>query len=126
MAFGETSTNLFRAVILESGSPSSWSYRTAEDFRPQFDAVVNATGCSGAVDALACLRAVPLDTFIAATNVTDPVLWGPVVDGDFLKSDPVTTIKSGDFIMVPTLHGGVSSAHVYGRSRECSACSELG
>ncbi|EIN05225.1 alpha/beta-hydrolase [Punctularia strigosozonata HHB-11173 SS5] len=105
MAFGATSTNLFRAAILESGSPPSWNYRTAEEFQPQFDAVVAATGCTNESDAIACLRAVPLQTFIAATNVTVPIPWGPVMDDAFLRGSPTATLKSENFIKVPILHG---------------------
>ncbi|EIN05235.1 alpha/beta-hydrolase [Punctularia strigosozonata HHB-11173 SS5] len=105
LAYGATSTDLFRAVILESGTPTTWSYRTPEDYQPQFDAIVNATGCAGEADVVACLRAVPLEAYIAATNVTNMPPWGPTVDGSFITGSVTAAIQSGKFIKVPMLLG---------------------
>ncbi|EIN05226.1 alpha/beta-hydrolase [Punctularia strigosozonata HHB-11173 SS5] len=106
LAFGAKTTDLFRAGIAESGSASGVQYRTAAEYQPQFNSVVNATGCSGAADVVACLRSVPVETFIAATNVSAPISWSPVIDGSFLKSPPTATLRAGkNFIKVPFLTG---------------------
>jgi acetylcholinesterase len=75
---------------------------TAQQYQAQYGAVVNATGCASASNTLACLRQVPIDTFISATNGTS---WGPTVDGVFLKDYPTTLISKGQYAKVPLLLG---------------------
>ncbi|EIN05256.1 alpha/beta-hydrolase [Punctularia strigosozonata HHB-11173 SS5] len=105
LAYGQTSTHLFRAGILESGSPSTWNYLTPADYQPQFDAAAAGAGCGNATDVLACLRSAPLEAFVNATNGTDTLAWGPVVDGTFIKGSVTATLKRGRFIKVPLLLG---------------------
>jgi hypothetical protein len=126
LAYGKTSTDLFRAGILESGSPPTWNYRTPADLQPQFDAVASAVGCANTTDVLACLRAAPVETFTNATNGTS---WGPVVDGTFIKGSVTAALKAGQFTKVPLLIGGERRRVPRMREnaeRVCGACSKLG
>ena len=59
---------LFRAGILSSGSIVSTGDIT--DLQSTYDFVVDEVGCSGASDAIACLRTVPVDSLLAAANKT--------------------------------------------------------
>jgi carboxylesterase type B len=57
-----------------------------------YDTVANRTGCGGAADSLACLKAAPVQAlrdaaaFVAASHkyTTSSYTWAPVVDGAFL------------------------------------------
>jgi acetylcholinesterase len=77
---------------------------TAADSQPSYDAIVNSTGCASSPNTLDCLRRVPVDDFIAATNKSVYV-WTPVVDGVFLKDLPTRLLKRGKHIRVPLLLG---------------------
>jgi acetylcholinesterase len=101
---GQTSTNLFRAGILESGSATSSPYKPASEYQPSYDAVVNSTGCSSASNTLDCLRNVPLDQFVAVTNKSI-YSWYPAVDGVFIKDLPSRLLTSGKHVRVPLLLG---------------------
>jgi acetylcholinesterase len=101
----QTSTDLFRGAILESGSATSSPYKTVGEYQPSYDAVINSTGCAGTSNTLDCLRKVPLDTFVAATNKS-VYSWYPVVDGVFLKDLPSRLLKAGQLARVPLLLGG--------------------
>jgi acetylcholinesterase len=101
---GETSTNLFRAGILESGTTSTWLYRPASAYQPSYDAIVKNTTCAGTSDSLACLRSLPVDQFIAATN-RSVYGWGPVIDGVFLPEAPSHLLAAGKHVRVPLLLG---------------------
>jgi acetylcholinesterase len=108
LAYGQTSTSLFRAGILQSGSAQTWTYRTPADLQPQFDDAARASGCADAPNVLACIRAAPLATFMAATNRT---MWGPVVDGAFITRGVTDALKAGQFVKVPLLLGGEHQRH---------------
>jgi acetylcholinesterase len=101
-AFGQSHTDLFRGAILQSGSQTTWTYRTAEQYQAQYDAIVNATGCANASNTLACLRGIPKSAFISAANGT---IWGPTIDGVFLKDYPTVLIEKSRFAKMPLLLG---------------------
>lgn len=65
---------LFRGAISDSGSIVP-AVDVAQP-KPQavYDAVVNAGGCSGSSDTLACLRSLDYETFESAVNVSKNVL----------------------------------------------------
>jgi acetylcholinesterase len=102
---GQTSTNLFRAAILQSGSATSTLYKTDEEYQPSYDSVVNSTGCSSLASTLDCLRNPPTDTLVAASNKT-VYSWNPVVDGVAVKDLPSKMLKTGKGAHVPLLLGG--------------------
>lgn len=62
--------------------------------------VLNATGCS---DDLACLRALPFDTFYAAANGTyNPAV---VIDGDFIQASFWSLYTERKFVNTPLMLG---------------------
>lgn len=65
---------LFRGAISDSGSIVP-AVDVAQP-KPQavYDAVVNAGGCSGSSDTLACLRSLDYETFESAVNVSKKIL----------------------------------------------------
>ncbi|EFX02028.1 carboxylesterase family protein [Grosmannia clavigera kw1407] len=107
IAYGGRDDGLFRGAIGESGLPVGWSPRpTTSDWQSAYDAYINATGCSAAVDSLACLRAVPAATLSAVFNSTiSRPAFEPVTDGDFLTQSGTTALRRGDFVKVPYLVG---------------------
>ncbi|KIK54659.1 hypothetical protein GYMLUDRAFT_176940 [Collybiopsis luxurians FD-317 M1] len=104
LAFGQTSTNLFRGGIMESGTATTSSFPTLNETQQVYDEVVASTGCSSSSNTLACLRAVPVETIIAATNRSG-ISTGPVIDGLFITQRPTLSITSGSMIKVPLLLG---------------------
>jgi carboxylesterase type B len=85
---------------MESGSPTSSSYKSTAQYERDVQRVLNATGCAD----LACLRAAPIDTVIAATNQSY-YSWFPVVDGTFLVDHPTKLMAAGKIARVPVLLG---------------------
>lgn len=81
----------------------------------QFTRFVDDCGCSGAKNALSCLRSVDINTLQAA-NVPSPFPGGssspvpewyflPVTDGSLITSQLYTSFLEGKFIKVPVLVG---------------------
>ena len=63
---GGNTEGLFRAGFMQSGSPLPVGDITHG--QQYYDALVDATGCSGSSDTLQCLRGVPYDTLKKAVN----------------------------------------------------------
>ncbi|KAL8278026.1 hypothetical protein RQP46_009658 [Phenoliferia psychrophenolica] len=109
LAYNLEATPLFRAGIMESGAPTTNSFRNAAELQPSYDAVVNSTGCSGASSTLDCLRALPFDVFNAAVNASSTAgTWFPVVDGEIIPSYPTEQLLAQTFVHVPLLLGANS------------------
>ncbi|KPI42954.1 Lipase 1 [Cyphellophora attinorum] len=119
IAYGGRDDKLFRAAISQSGAPSTYyRYQTADDWQPFYDAIVNATGCQGAQNTLACLRTVDTDTLYEIFNDNDVVpartsiysQAGPkfvqVIDGDFIEESATVQLAKGKFVHVPYILGG--------------------
>lgn len=78
-----------------------------------YDTVVGAAGCSTAGDTLACLRAVPYDTLLNATNSVSGLLsyssvalnYLPRPDGTVLTESPEHLISTGRYAKVPMITG---------------------
>ncbi|KIK58610.1 hypothetical protein GYMLUDRAFT_693157 [Collybiopsis luxurians FD-317 M1] len=113
--FTTTSSDLFRAVILSSGTASTLAVRKPNDPAVQsvYDSVVKLVGCDTASDSFACLSAVDETTLFNAVNTYDPDSlfqlrpWAPLVDGDLIPDDPFTLISQGKFASKPFLTGDV-------------------
>jgi acetylcholinesterase len=82
---------------------------------PQYDLVVQNTGCDGTSDTLSCLRALDIST-IQVANVLSPFpgapsqpvpLWYflPVVDGTFITGQLYDSFQDGAIVKVPLLVG---------------------
>lgn len=104
---GNTDPPLFRAAILESGSPTTEMYSTPDLYQQAFDNFTATVDCFDALDVLACLRSVPYDLFFAAGGNTTTWIspWQPVVDGNFIPQFASQLLKEGKFVSVPILSG---------------------
>ncbi|THH21401.1 hypothetical protein EW146_g162 [Bondarzewia mesenterica] len=102
---------LFQGAIMQSGSPEPLGDITRNQH--DYDTVVNETGCANADDTLQCLRGVSYESLQAAANKSTGfismkslnLVWGPRVDGVFLKDDPHVLIQKGDVANVPFITG---------------------
>lgn len=121
-AYGGRDDDLFRAVIMQSGSPMPYrSLNGTQFFQPLYDQIVrsvkpNSTyaaanliagnaSCITAADSLSCLRSASFDDINAAVNATGPQSWFPVIDGDFLGKSPSQLMQEFNFVQVPMLNG---------------------
>lgn len=113
VAYGGRNDSLFSAAIAESIFFPAQPYVPQLEY--QFDRLTNATGCSKAVDQLACLRNLDTAT-LQAQNVPSPFpgrtaspvplfYWTPCIDGDFLEDLPYNLIAQEKFVRVPLLFG---------------------
>jgi len=111
-AYGGRNDHLFVGAIPES--PFFPTHRTVAESEFQFTRFVNDTGCSGASNAMACLRSKDIAT-IQAANVNLPFpgtselpqfYFLPVIDGDFSRDLLYSQFEQGRFIKVPTMVGG--------------------
>jgi acetylcholinesterase len=119
---------LFRGAFMESGAPVSVGDLAGG--QPEYDAIVESTGCSSASDTLQCLREVPYSTLKAAVDKS-PALLGATVslskylwlscfyhshqalhlaylprpDGVFLTDNPQLLVQQGVVADVPFVTG---------------------
>ncbi|KAI4148807.1 MAG: hypothetical protein LQ340_004925 [Diploschistes diacapsis] len=108
VAYGGRDDSLFRAGIQESGGAALGTrIPTLASSQPIYDAVVEATNCTGSTDTLACLRTIPTTTLtnIFNSSVTQGFSSSPVIDNDFLQSSGTTALRRGHFVKVPLLVG---------------------
>ncbi|BGP37499.1 hypothetical protein JCM10450v2_001404 [Rhodotorula kratochvilovae] len=102
---------LFRAAIMQSGSPIPVG--PPEYGQGNFDTLVRAAGCTSASDKIACLRALSYSKMRDATNALPNILsyrsvslpFLPRTDGDFLPSLPQDLTRSGSYAKVPIING---------------------
>jgi len=111
---GQKDTGLFRGAILESGGATSVVIPDVASKQEIFDYLVNTTGCQGATSQFKCLQFTPTAKFQAAVQEADQywlskgkssMTYGPVLDGDFIPSQPSALIKKGYFVKVPIING---------------------
>ena len=104
--FGGRDDKLFRGIIAESTYVNAQqSNKTQAEVT--FQNVTRAAGCSGASDPLQCLREVPYDKLNDAFNVTiaGGANFGPVTDGDLIKTYTTEQLNSGQFAPAALLIG---------------------
>ncbi|ORY88278.1 alpha/beta-hydrolase [Leucosporidium creatinivorum] len=108
LAYGLTTTPLFRAGILQSGSPTTENYLSVNDSKADYDSILQATGCSNSTangTALACLRGLSAEAFNSSVAGTS---WMPVIDGEIVPDYPTAQMEEGRFVQVPLLLGANS------------------
>ncbi|OCH92824.1 carotenoid ester lipase precursor [Obba rivulosa] len=102
---------LFRAAVMESGSPIPVGDITHG--QEYYDALLSETGCTGSADTLECLRQLPFDTLKAAVDQSPDIFspqslnlaWLPRVDGIFLTDAPQQLMLQGNVAAVPIISG---------------------
>ncbi|KAL8292222.1 hypothetical protein RQP46_001688 [Phenoliferia psychrophenolica] len=105
LAYDGQLNGLFRAAILESGSPNPVG-TTASSGQASFDKIAAATNCSSAADKIACLRDVSeADLFLSYNTIAFPFL--PTVDGDFLTASSTALLAAGKYAKIPVISGDV-------------------
>ncbi|KAF7979258.1 hypothetical protein HWV62_42932 [Athelia sp. TMB] len=103
-AYGGTQGVAFRRAIMQSGSPAADQGVSGNVSTANTAAVAQSVNCTGA-DALACLRALPMETLLKATIAWAYAVAPPfgfstffgVVDGDFIPEAPSVLVKTGQF-----------------------------
>jgi len=109
IAFGGRNDRLFRAAIMQSGSPTSFT--SLSPSQDAFNNLTDSTGCSGALDKLQCLREIPFATLNQFFNNTQPGTrqpWAPVIDGDFIPGKASILLAQGKYVPVPIISGANS------------------
>ncbi len=104
LAYGQTETDLFRAAILESGSPTSenWDLYSVAGRESTYQEVLTNLSCADAADQLERLREVPYLEFNETTSAT---AWNPTLDSAFLPGSPTAQLAAGKYVNVPMLLG---------------------
>ncbi|KAJ7268043.1 carotenoid ester lipase precursor [Mycena rebaudengoi] len=111
LANGGNTEGLFRAGVMQSGSPIPVG--PIENGQKYYDAIVSDTGCSGKADTLACLRTVPYATLKAAQDKSPFIFsyqslvlaWLPRADGVFLTDNPQRLVQQGKVANIPFITG---------------------
>ncbi|KAI0060457.1 carotenoid ester lipase precursor, partial [Artomyces pyxidatus] len=111
LANGGHPEGLFRAAIMQSGSPTPVGSITHG--QPYYDALVANVGCTGAADTLQCLRGAPIDRLRVAINNSPGLYafqslvqaWTPRADGIFLNDNPQNLVRDGSVANVPFITG---------------------
>jgi para-nitrobenzyl esterase len=100
---------LFHRAILESGTCAVGQTWTEAQAETRGASLVTALGCDGA-DPLACMRGKTTEEVlmaqpVGATDIGNPNVWAPHVDGLNLPGDPRTLLERGAVSDVPVLLG---------------------
>jgi para-nitrobenzyl esterase len=135
---------LFHRAISQSGTwctgdvaMPSYRVKTVAEAAPEVEAFVQAMGCGGAADELACLREKPAGELIANApwdgeselpggaelNAATP-RWsfghsGAVIDGELLRDSPEQLFSKGEIARVPLLIGANSDESNFGKLFGC-------
>ncbi|KAF5542637.1 alpha beta-hydrolase [Fusarium mexicanum] len=113
-AYGGRDDKLFHASAAESISASP--IKTVEQASYQAESFIEKVGCSSQ-DAIACMRAKTIAEIIAA-NIKVPYpggtrlpigMWGPVIDGDFVRDALWNSFDQGKFVKVPSIIGATTN-----------------
>ncbi|KAF8858473.1 alpha/beta-hydrolase [Acephala macrosclerotiorum] len=123
-AYNGAHQNLFRAAILESGSPSDTLPTpppTWPVYQAAWDAVVALIGCNTSANVFQCVQAADSGLLFAAVNevganapLPDSIWpWQPVVDGKFVADFPSKLTAAGKFTKVPMIIGFTTDEITY-------------
>ena len=104
---------LFRGGIMDSGSIVPADPVDCPKAQAIYNKVVEAAGCSGSSDTLACLRTVDYTTFLRATQSVPAIFdyesvalsYVPRPDGVVLPDSPDALARDGKFAAVPYIIG---------------------
>lgn len=87
----------FHKIIMMSGTAFLFSPVTPEVARTRQHALLEAVGCSDAIDSLNCLRS-KSDKDITDATKRLPGVWGPVLDGFIIDAQPMEYLKGQRFL----------------------------
>ncbi|RPD58717.1 alpha beta-hydrolase [Lentinus tigrinus ALCF2SS1-7] len=99
---------LFRAGIMSSGTAVPTGDIT--ELQGVYNTVVDQVGCTNATDTLACLRTVPADSLLNASNAVSSnnvIPFLPRADGVFVQMPPLQLHSKGKIADVPFIMGNV-------------------
>jgi carboxylesterase type B len=104
---------LFRAGIMNSGSIVPAEPVDGPKGQIVYDTVVASAGCSSATDTLECLRELPYETLLNATNSVPALLsyssialsYLPRPDGTVLTASPEMLVAEGRYAKIPFIIG---------------------
>ncbi|HKU40338.1 MAG TPA: carboxylesterase family protein [Polyangiales bacterium] len=102
------SQGLFHAAVLQSGSCGAQRLPRLAAAENQAEITAASLGCAGLQGeaSLACLRALPAETFQHATPTHDVARGAlAVIDGQFLREQPAHALSAGRFEQVPLIIG---------------------
>ncbi|KAJ9155739.1 Galactose-1-phosphate uridylyltransferase [Pleurostoma richardsiae] len=112
LAHGGRDEGLFRAAIMQSGSPVAQMANAIDSLQAMYDSLVAETGCTATADALDCLRGLAYETLNGAfedePDGTSPRMKAfsmASIDGDFIPTYSSLALKEGRFVKVPILTG---------------------
>lgn len=107
LAYGGRDDKLFRAAIMESGSPIAIiAQNGTQSYQPLYDQIVEQVGCYNEIDTLQCLRTVPISQLNnVIKNAPYNTSFEPTVDGDFIEKFTSIQLADGEFVHVPIIAG---------------------
>ena len=100
--------SLMHRIVLHSGSVNTGPIRTLDGMDPRveplYDQLLSGSGCAGAENKLACLRATPAATLaMIAQNHRWDLMWMPVYDNILIKGEPAQLLMQDQVLPIPTL-----------------------
>ncbi|KAK0662826.1 Acetylcholinesterase [Lasiodiplodia hormozganensis] len=102
VAYGGRDDKLFRAAIMQSGSPVYYyNLNDSSALEPKYQSLLADTDCSD----LACLRSLPFEDLNGVLNQTKFITWVPAIDHDFIQDFTSTQLVTGNFVKVPIIAG---------------------
>ncbi|KAI1318295.1 putative carboxylesterase [Xylariaceae sp. FL0255] len=115
-AYGGRDDGLFRAAILQSGSPVEGTSNRRYPVQELYNSLVTSTRCASAEDSLDCLRHLPYEEIVDALE-TSPYgmpdmtesFGRPCIDGGFLRRYGSLSLKGFQMVNVPVLSGYVTN-----------------
>lgn len=110
---GASGAPLFHGAIMNSGSAVPADPVDCPKAQAIYDSVVAHAGCTGQPDTLNCLRSLPYEAYLNASNSVSSLLsysnlalsYLPRPDGTFFPASPETVTTSGAFARVPLIIG---------------------
>lgn len=124
LANGGRDDGLFSAAICQSGGPYYFgSFAQASQSEETYQAVLEATNCTGAHDTLQCLRAAP---FEALDTAFGSLSFLPAIDGTLVPEYSSTALAKGRFVRVPLLIGAnTDEGKIFASSTAVNTTEEL-
>ncbi|EMD60834.1 hypothetical protein COCSADRAFT_192686 [Bipolaris sorokiniana ND90Pr] len=113
-AYGGRDDHLFRAAIMQSGSPINYGslLDPAVSSAAKYDELTRRTNCNVATSPLECLRSLPTEQLNAAINISSPILnvtdFRPSLDYDLIQKPTSLQLEAGEFVHVPIIIGTTS------------------